>query len=126
MPGLFCHHARLHLRSPYSNGRMCYFCLQIVSIRPRLDLQCLNPGAFSARFHPFFRRFRHVSCCYSFLNKNVTCGILHCGIASYTLTNPVTVPNRLKIVAGKFGSKEKSRTFAIPFEKRVSERTGSS
>ena len=126
MPGLFCHHARLHLRSPYSNGSMRYFCLQIVSIRPCLDLQCLNQGAFSARFRPFFRRFRHISCCYSFLNKNVTYGILHYGIASYTVANLVSVPNRLKIVAGKFGSKEKSRTFAIPFEKRVSERTGSS
>ena len=81
---------------------------------------------FSSLFQAFFRRFRHVSCCYSFLNKNVTYGILHYGIASYTIANPVTVPNRLKIVAGKLGSKEKSRTFAIPFEKRVSERTGSS
>ena len=33
---------------------------------------------------------------------------------------------RLKNVAEKFGSKEKSRTFALPFEKRVAVKAGSS
>ena len=33
---------------------------------------------------------------------------------------------RLKNVAEKFGSKEKSRTFALPFEKRVADKAESS
>ena len=33
---------------------------------------------------------------------------------------------RLKNVVEKFGSKEKSRTFALPFEKRVAVKAGSS
>ena len=33
---------------------------------------------------------------------------------------------RLKFIAEKFGSKEKSRTFALPFEKRVVDEARSS
>ena len=48
------------------------------------------------------------------------------GISGVGHSVVIKCEKRLKIIAEKFGSKEKSRTFALPFEKRVAVKAKSS
>ena len=60
---------------------------------------------------------QNIKKCYSLILLSIS-GVGHSVV--------IKCEKRLKIIAEKFGSKEKSRTFALPFEKRAATEAESS